>query len=211
MSNRRILLATGNPGKWREIRQVLGDLPVTLTTLGDLPPVPEPIEDGETFAANARIKALYYARHCDGWALAVDSGLAVDALGGAPRVHSARYAAARCAEGAGRDVIDQANNDLLLENLTNIPDEARTARFVCHLTLASPKEVLLEAFGTIEGRIGYEPHGENGFGYDPLFFVPDLGCTTAELPPERKNAISHRGQAVRQFKRMLADLLARHP
>ena len=209
MSNRRILLATSNPGKCREFQQVLGDLPVTVATLADFPPVPEPIEDGETFAANARIKALYYAQRTDGWALADDSGLAVDILGGAPGVHSARYAAGRCPDEAGRDILDEANNQLLLENLTNIPDEARSARFVCHLTLADPENILLETFGTIEGRIGYGASGENGFGYDPLFFVPELGCTTAQLDPEKKNAISHRGQAVRQFKVLLADLLAR--
>ena len=209
MSTRRILLATSNPGKCREIRQELGDLPVTIATLDEFPPILEPVEDGETFAANARLKALYYARQTGGWALADDSGLAVDILGGAPGVRSARYAADQCDPKAGRDVIDKANNRLLLENLTNIPDEARSARFVCHLALADPERVLLESFGTIEGRIGYEPHGDNGFGYDPLFVVTELGCTTAQLDPQRKNAISHRGQAVRRFKVLLADLLAR--
>jgi len=208
MSKQRILLASSNPGKCREIRQGLGDLPVDLVDLSDVSPMPEPVEDGETFAENARRKAQYYATRVGGWALADDSGLVVDALGGAPGVRSARYAADACDADASRDVIDAANNRRLLAELEGTPDEARTARFVCHLTLATPEAVLLEAFGVLEGRIAHEARGENGFGYDPLFFVPRMECTTAELTREDKNAISHRGQAVRRFKLLLTDLLA---
>jgi XTP/dITP diphosphohydrolase len=204
---RSILLATSNPGKLREIRQVLGDLPVEIVSLADVPPIDEPVEDGDTFAANAGKKALHYAARSGLWALADDSGLAVDALGGEPGVHSARYAADRCDANAGRDVIDSANNQRLLEELADVPDEQRTARFVCHLVLAEPAGVLLETSGVVEGRIGHEPQGDNGFGYDPLFVLPDRGCTTAQLSPDEKNAISHRGTATRQFKAMLADLL----
>jgi len=208
MTKPTILLASGNPGKCREIRQVLGDLPVEIVSLADLPPIEEPAEDGATFAANARTKALYYARATGLWALADDSGLAVDALDGAPGVYSARFAADRCGADAGRDAIDAANNALLLERLADVPDAARTARFVCHLALADGEDVLLEAQGVIEGRIGHTERGDNGFGYDPLFVVDERGCTTAELPPETKNAISHRGQATRRFKVLLADYLA---
>jgi len=208
-AKRHIVIASGNPGKCREIRQALGDLPVDVIGLAELPPIPEPVEDGQTFAENARAKAAYYADRTGQWALADDSGLVVDALDSAPGVHSARYAAADCPADAGRNTIDAANNKRLLTELKDVPDAMRTARFVCHLALADAREILIEACGAIEGRIGHQPQGENGFGYDPLFFVPDIGCTTAQLSPERKNAISHRGQAVRRFKALLADLLER--
>jgi len=202
-----IVLATRNPGKLREIRQVLSPLSVEAMSLEDFGEIPEPAETGKTFAANARAKALYYARATGRWALADDSGLEVDALNGAPGVRSARYAADACPPGADRAAIDQANNRRLLAELQNVPDEKRTARFVCHLALADDQRILLEARGIIEGRIGHAPQGHNGFGYDPLFFVPALGCTTAQLLPEEKNRISHRGQAVRQFAEMLRQLL----
>ena len=208
MTGRTILLASSNPGKCREIRQVLGDLPVSIVSLADVRPIEPPAEDGATFADNARTKALYYARATGLWALADDSGLAVDALDGAPGAHSARFAGDRCAADADRKTIDATNNALLLERLAEVPDALRTARFVCHLALADGESVLIEAEGIIEGRIGHTERGENGFGYDPLFGVDALGCTTAELPPEEKNAISHRGQAVRRFKALLADHLA---
>jgi XTP/dITP diphosphohydrolase len=204
---RTIVLATGNPGKLREIRQTLGDLPVQVLGLADLPAIDEPAEDGDTFAANARDKAAYYARATGHWCLADDSGLVVDALDGRPGVYSARYAAEDCPPGAGRDVVDAANNRKLLGELADVPDQERTARFVCALALADGDSILLEASGAVEGRIGYEPHGANGFGYDPLFRLSDRDITTAELPPEQKNAISHRGQATRQFAELLKELL----
>ena len=169
--------------------------------------IDEPEETGRTFAENARQKALYYARATGLWCLADDSGLIVDALDGEPGVRSARYAAERFAPGAGRSQRDAANTAKLLEALRDVPDEARTARFICHLALAEPGRVLLEATGAVEGVIARAPAGQNGFGYDPVFFVPRLGRTAAELPPERKNEISHRGQAVRRFARLLAQML----
>ncbi len=207
-TDRQIVVATGNPGKVREIGAVLGDLPIKVLSLADLAPMAEPVEDGETFAANARLKARYYAGQTGLWCLADDSGLVVDALGGRPGIHSARYAADDCNAQGDRAALDAANNAKLLRELQDVPDERRTARFVCCLALADSRGVLLETSGLIEGRIAHEAVGENGFGYDPLFYVPELGCTTAQLPPQRKNEVSHRGQAVRAFGRLLEQLLA---
>jgi XTP/dITP diphosphohydrolase len=203
---RTILLATRNPGKLREIRQTLGDLPVEIVGLDEIDPnlwIAEPAEDGATFAENARAKAQYYARAAGMWALADDSGLVVDALGGEPGVRSARYAADDCPPTATRHAIDQANNAKLLGALAGVSDDRRAARFVCHLALSDGAATLLETDGVVEGRIGHEPRGVGGFGYDPLFFIPAAGCTTAELGADRKNAISHRGQAVRKFAELL--------
>ncbi len=202
-----IVAATRNPGKIREIRQVLSALGVDVLDLSAYAHVPEPEETGATFADNARDKALYYARATGGWCMADDSGLVVDALGGAPGVHSARYAADECPAGAGRHEIDAANNRKLLRELEGVSDERRTARFVCHLALASPQAVLIEASDTVEGRIGHEARGDNGFGYDPLFYLPDGSGTTAQLPCDAKNAISHRGKALRGFEKKLREFL----
>jgi len=203
-----IVVATGNPGKLGEIREVLGDLSVSVLGLKDLTPIEEPDETGQTFAENARDKALYYAEKTNLPCLADDSGLEVDALNGAPGVHSARYAAGEVAPDAPRAATDAANNTKLLDALADVPEEKRTARFVCHLALAADGKILLEARDTIEGRIARSPAGDNGFGYDPLFVVPEKGCTTAQLPPEQKNAISHRGKAVRTFAAKLQEYLA---
>lgn len=209
MTSCSIVLGTWNKGKAREIVEVLSDLPVRIVDLGQCDDVDEPVEDGDTFAANARIKALHYARSTGMWCLADDSGLVVDALGGAPGVGSARYACDECSGRADRDTIDAANNAKLLGALEDVDDEYRTARFICHLTLADEQKVLIETSGVVEGRIVRVPRGHNGFGYDPVFYVDELGCTTAELSPVRKNAISHRGQAVRHFMSLLKDLLER--
>ena len=204
------MLASRNQGKLREIRQVLSSCPgVHIAGLEELDEIPEPIEDGQTFAQNARKKALHYARATGQWCLADDSGLAVDALGGLPGVHSARYAADCCPPDSPRGLIDQANNQKLLEALADVSDERRTARFVCHLVLARTDQILIETFDAIEGRILRQPKGSNGFGYDPLFFVPEQDCTTAQLPPEMKNKVSHRGKALRRFAELLEDLLRR--
>jgi len=204
---RKILIATRNPAKVREIKAILSDIPVELVSLDEVDPerkIPEPEEKGKTFAENARAKAAYYAQATGLWALADDSGLVVDALNGAPGVRSARYAADECDKDEN---IDQANNAKLLRELTGIEDEKRTARFICHLVLSDGHKTLIETTGVINGRITHQPRGENGFGYDPLFLVPEVGRTTAELPPEEKNAISHRGQAVRKFAAWLKNFL----
>lgn len=203
-----IVLATRNGGKIREIRQVLSDLPIRIALLEEFGDIAEPAEHGATFAENARDKALYYARATGRWCLADDSGLVVDCLGGAPGVRSARYAADDCPALSPRQVIDRANNARLLRELAAVPDDRRTARFVCHLAMADERRVLIEATDSVEGVIGRQERGGGGFGYDPLFFLPDKGRTTAELPADEKNLISHRGKALRKFAEMLRDYLA---
>jgi XTP/dITP diphosphohydrolase len=207
VTTRTIVVATGNPGKLREIARVLEDMNVRITGLDEYSEIPEPAETGQTFAENAREKAVYYAHATGQWCLADDSGLVVDALDGRPGVHSARYAASDCPADATRDDIDRANNAKLLAELADVPEEQRTARFVCCLAIADSIGVKLEVRGTVEGRIGYQPRGENGFGYDPLFVAAETNCTTAELSPTEKNRISHRGKAVRQFAQKLHALL----
>ncbi|MCJ7544478.1 MAG: RdgB/HAM1 family non-canonical purine NTP pyrophosphatase [Phycisphaerae bacterium] len=208
MQARAIVLATGNPGKVREITAALGDLAVEILSLERFADIAPPAETGQTFAANARDKALYYAAATGQWCLAEDSGLVVDALDGAPGVHSARYAADRCPPGADRATVDQANNAKLLEALAGVPTGLRTARFLCHLALAGEGRVLIETFDTVEGLIAEAPRGRGGFGYDPVFVIPSLGRTTAELSPQQKNALSHRGKAVRHLARLLASFLS---
>lgn len=201
-----ILVATTNPGKVRELRAML-DADVVWKGLADFPELGEVEEDGATFAENARKKATEYANATGLWTLADDSGLVVDALDGAPGVKSARF----CGEippGTDRKTVDQRNIARLLELLEGVPAEKRTARFMCFLCLASPERVLVETQGKVEGRIIDESIGTNGFGYDPVFLVPDLGKTVAQLPDEQKNAISHRGDAIAEFKPLLNQLLA---
>jgi len=202
-----ILVATTNPGKVRELRALLGDL-VQWKSLADLPGVEEVKEDGTTFAENARKKALGYARATGLWTLADDSGLVVDALDGAPGVNSARFSGDK-AKGADRHVVDRRNWEKLLCLLEGVPHEKRTARFVCCLCLASPREVLIETQGTVEGLITTAPAGTGGFGYDPVFLIPPLGRTVAQLHDDEKNALSHRGNAMRKLKPLLLKLLAR--
>lgn len=201
-----ILVATTNAGKVRELRAMLGDA-VDWKTLADFPQADEVEEDGATFAENARKKATGYARATGLWTLADDSGLVVDALDGAPGVKSARFSG-DVPPGTDRKVVDRQNIAKVLELLEGIPAERRTARFVCHLCLASPEKVLVETQGTVEGVIVDESAGENGFGYDPVFFVPSLSRTVAQLPDEEKNAISHRGNAIRKFTPLLNEILS---
>ena len=211
---RTILLATSNPGKLREIRATMGDLAVQWITLKDLPATLEPAaETGDTFAANAIQKASYYSRAAGElagssplWTLADDSGLEVDWLGGAPGVRSARYAGLDSDE-VGREKADAANNARLIRELADVPESQRTARFRCALALVDGDRVLAETSGVVEGRILLAPRGQNGFGYDPLFFIDAMNCTTAELAEEQKNAISHRGQAVRAMHPLLERIL----
>ena len=183
-----ILIATKNRGKLREVQDILAGLPVVWATLDQIPDLPDAVEDADTFAGNAERKAMHYARLTGLWTLADDSGLEVDALGGAPGVYSARY--------AGRQGKDAANNAKLIVKLAGVPPEQRTARFRCAVALAGPEGILATACGTFEGLIVDDPRGTNGFGYDPHFFVPELGMTAAQLPPEQKNRISHRAQAL---------------
>jgi XTP/dITP diphosphohydrolase len=191
----RILLATSNPHKLDEVRTVLAPLGFAVIGLEDLPgEFEEPVEDADTFAGNSRIKAIEYARMTGVRCLADDSGLVVDALDGAPGVHSARYAGM----GSNRSERDEANNAKLLDAIAVIPPERRSARFVCAMCLADPDgTVLAETEGRFEGVITMTPAGANGFGYDPLLYLPDLGCTSAQLAPDSKNARSHRGAATR--------------
>lgn len=196
-----ILVATGNPGKLGEVRAILGELGVEFHTLGDVGSLPEPVEDQDTFEANAALKARHYSQLTGRWTLADDSGLEVDALGGAPGVLSARY--------AGPQRNDRDNNAKLVAELADVADERRSARFRCAMALADGERILASSSGVIQGRIIDRPRGENGFGYDPHFFVPELGLTTAQMPPEQKNRISHRGQALRALAPSLARLLAK--
>jgi XTP/dITP diphosphohydrolase len=200
-----LIFATSNPHKLVEARAILAPLGVRVRSLDDLTQaLPEPEEDGETFEDNARLKARYYARHLKMTCLAEDSGLEVDVLGGAPGVYSARYAGV---EGT-REERDRANNDKLLRELAQVPPERRQARFVCTLAIADPGGAIrAEARGTYAGVIATEARGVQGFGYDPLLYLPDRGCTSAELSPEEKHARSHRGQALRQLVRLLPAAL----
>ncbi len=195
-----ILVATTNEGKLREARAILGCLPMRMTTLAEYPPFPKPIEDASTFEGNARLKALHYAKLAGCLTLADDSGLEVDALGGEPGVRSARYA------GPGCD--DAANNQKLVRQLEGVPAERRTARFRCLVALASPDEIVATTSGVVEGVILDSPRGSNGFGYDPHFFVPERGMTTAQMSAEDKNRISHRGRAFRAIRTVIERLLA---
>lgn len=193
-NNPRLLLATTNPGKLREIKGILAGVPVDLVGLAEFPALPEPEETGETFAENARLKALYYSRCLGVAAVADDSGIVIDALGGAPGVHSARW--------HGTDYPTKfaaIYRELALRGLTTSP-----ARFVAQIAVARGGSILFEAAGTIEGEIAREPKGEHGFGYDPIFWYPPYGCTLAEVDGVRKAAVSHRGQAFRQLRAWLA-------
>ncbi len=194
-----ILIATGNPGKAKEFREMLASDALRWRDLSDYPNAAPVEETGFTFHENACLKAAGYARQFGLWALADDSGLEVDALDGKPGVYSARWAAMHHA-GAG----DAANNTLLLKQLAAVEDSARTGRFVCALALSDPQgDIVLSASGKVEGRILHAARGDNGFGYDPLFLIDALGKTTAELPPIEKHAISHRGNALRALSTLM--------
>ena len=191
----KILIATQNRGKLREIQAQLADLDLQLICLADLDPCPEAVESAQTFAGNADLKALHYSAITGLCTLADDSGLEVDALNARPGVFSARY--------AGTDCDDHRNNAKLLTELADVPEQKRTARFRCAMSLADHGKIIARSQGTIDGRIALSEQGQNGFGYDPLFYVPEKGCTTAQMAPEQKNAISHRGQAIQAMKQIL--------
>jgi len=200
---RRILVASTNQGKIAELRAML-DLDVEWVGLSDFPNVNEVKEDGETFAENARKKAVGYAKQTGLWTIADDSGLVIDALGGEPGVKSARFSGAKDKD---RKLLDHKNMAKVLKLLEGAPKEKRTTRFVCCLCLASAEKVLIETEGKLEGVIAEKEMGTNGFGYDPIFFVPKLNKTVAQLTREEKNAISHRGNAIRKLKPLLKELL----
>ncbi len=196
----KLLVATNNPGKVREYEALLKGLPLTLTYPAQENIDIEVEETGSTFAENARLKATAYARASGLLTLADDSGLEVDALGGEPGPRSARYAG----PGAG----DEDRYRLLLRKLEGVPWEQRSARFRCVIAVATPQGEVRTAEGTCEGLIAFEPRGEHGFGYDPVFYIPEYGQTMAELRPEVKNRISHRARAAEGARQILKELLA---
>lgn len=191
------IVATTNRGKFEEIEEALKDLPLILRCLGDFPRAPRVEEDQPTFEGNALKKAKMIAEWSGKPALADDSGLVVPALGGRPGIHSARY--------AGAKADDAANRRRLLEEMKDLSDEKRGAFFVCVMAVVTPsgKETVVE--GRCDGIMAREPHGSLGFGYDPLFCVPSLGKTFAELPLEEKNKLSHRGRALQQLRAVLKN------
>ena len=191
----KIIFATGNEGKMKEIREILADPQVEILSMKEAGITAEIEENGTSFEENAVIKAKAVMQLCHEIVLADDSGLEIDYLNKEPGIYSARY--------MGEDTSYRIKNQNLIDRLEGVPDEERTARFVCVIAAAFPDGEVLTARGTIEGRIGYEEKGENGFGYDPIFYVPEYGCSTAQLSPEVKNQISHRGKALREMKRKL--------
>ncbi len=194
----QLLIATRNPGKVREIAAIVAGPSLELCSLADLPGAPEVAETGASFEDNALLKARGAAYHAGCWALADDSGLVVPALDGAPGVRSARF--------AGEGATDADNVRRLLELMRGVPDERRGAEFVCCLALAGPNNRAFTAEGRLAGRIIREPRGSNGFGYDPVFLLPERGLTAAELDPAGKNAISHRAAALRRMLPLLRSL-----
>ncbi|MEJ2092267.1 MAG: XTP/dITP diphosphatase [Syntrophobacterales bacterium] len=195
-----LVMATRNAGKVRELAELLRDLDVRLLSLNDFPELPEIPEEGSTFAENALAKAQAVARLTGFPALADDSGLEVEALGGRPGVFSARYAQDRT---GGRTPSDEDNWRKLLDELREVPPEKRQARFVCEIALAWPTGRLVTTRGEVAGVIALEPRGTRGFGYDPVFWVPAYQATVAELDLAVKNRISHRGQALKRLKDIL--------
>lgn len=192
---RKIIFATGNQGKLKEIKVILGEPGVEIVSMKE-EGIDVPIkEDGTTFEENAVIKAQTIAKETKEIVLADDSGLEIDYLNKEPGVYSARY--------AGEDTPYSIKNQMLLERLEGVAQEQRTARFVCVIAAVLPDGTVLTTRGTIEGYIGYEAAGENGFGYDPIFYVPEYNCTTAQLSMEQKNELSHRGKALRAMKEEL--------
>ena len=184
----RIIFATGNAGKMKEIREIMADMDMEICSMKEAGISLDIEENGTTFEENAQIKAKAVAACTKDIVLADDSGLEVDYLNKEPGVYSARY--------LGEDTSYDIKNNHIIDLLAGVPDDQRTARFVCVIACAFPDGRTITVRGVIEGRIGYEQKGENGFGYDPIFYVPEFGCTTAELSSEDKNKVSHRGKAL---------------
>ncbi|MBP9997148.1 MAG: RdgB/HAM1 family non-canonical purine NTP pyrophosphatase [Lachnospiraceae bacterium] len=198
---KRIVFATGNMGKMREIREILSDFDIEVVSMKEAGVFADVEENGSTFMENSFIKAEAIAKKCkesgyDDIVLADDSGLVVDALNGEPGIYSARY--------LGEDTSYTIKNNKILERMEGVPDAKRSARFVCAIACVMPDGRKLSTEATYEGIIGYEIRGLNGFGYDPIFYLPDRGCYSAELDPVLKNEISHRGKALRQMREILA-------
>ncbi len=198
----KLLVATNNPGKLKEYRHLLRDLHLEITSLDHEKIDFEPEETGVTFEENAILKASVFAERSGLLTLADDSGLEIDKLGGAPGVHSARYGGTRRGE-------DVRRYELVLRQLEEVPRTQRTARFRCVIALATPEGQVKTAEGTIEGVIAFEPQGEHGFGYDPIFFIPEFDCTMAQLPPETKNRISHRAGAAQSASSIIRRYVRR--
>ena len=193
---RRIVFATGNENKMTEIRMILSDLGMPVYSMKELGVEADIVEDGISFEENAEIKARAISRLLpDDIVLADDSGLEIDYLDKAPGIYSARF--------AGEDTSYDVKNCILLDKLEGIPDEERTARFVCAVAAAFPDGSVETVRGTIEGTIAKEMLGENAFGYDPIFYVPEYGCTTAQMDPDKKNELSHRGNALRAMRKII--------
>ncbi len=192
---RKLLLATTNPGKLREITGILQGVPIQLVTLNELPPIAEPEETGATFAENARLKARHYSKAAGLVSVADDSGIEIDALDKAPGVHSARW------HGTDYPTKFRTIQELFRERGVS----GSTARFVCCVALADGDSIVVETTGTVEGEIVAEPRGSNGFGYDPIFYYPPFGCTLAELDRDRKASVSHRGKAFRELRDFLLN------
>ena len=191
----KIIFATGNEGKMKEVRMILKDLGLPVLSMKEAGVQADIVEDGTTFEENAKIKAVAVQKLTGALVLADDSGLEIDYLNKEPGIYSARY--------MGEDTLYSVKNANLISRLAGVPDEQRTARFVCAIAAAFPDGEVLTTRGTIEGIIGYEERGENGFGYDPIFYLPEYKKSTAELSPEEKNALSHRGRALRQMEEEL--------
>lgn len=195
---RRIIFATGNKDKMKEIRQILADLGMEIISMKEAGVDIDIVEDGMSFEENAEIKARTVSRvRTNDIVLAEDSGLEIDYLDKAPGIYSARF--------AGEDTSYDIKNRIFLDRLEGVPDEERTARFVCAVAAVFPDGTSETVRETIEGRIAHEPAGEKGFGYDPIFYVPEYECTTAEMSAELKNELSHRGKALRSMKRILEE------
>ena len=197
MELKKIVFATGNKGKVKEIQMILADLGVEVTTMKEEGIFVDVEENGTTYEENAMIKAREVAKYTDAIVMADDSGLEIDYLNKEPGIYSARY--------MGEDTSYRIKNANLIERLAGVPDERRTARFVCAIAAVLPDGRELTTRGVIEGCIGYEEKGQNGFGYDPIFYVPEFGKTTAELTEEEKNMVSHRGRALKIMKEELKN------
>lgn len=197
----RIIVATGNAGKMREFRMILEDLGLEIISMKEAGVSPDIVEDGSTFAENAEIKARAVWALTGDIVLADDSGLVVDYLNGEPGIYSARY--------MGEDTSYEIKNQVIIDRVASAPEEERTARFVCAIAAVLPDGTVLHTEGAVEGMIAHHPAGSNGFGYDPIFYLPEYGMTSAEIPLDRKNEISHRGKALEAMKLCLRDAVGR--